>query len=79
MDGYLWQIGKTLLVAGGALVLTGLFLMLWQKLPMPGKLPGDLHLEGKRWAFYLPLTTCLLLSVLLTLLANVILRFFARR
>jgi len=64
------QIGKWLIVSG--LVLIGLgvlwqgasFLGLTQKL---GKLPGDLRWEGKNFSFYFPLSTSILLSVLLSL------------
>jgi hypothetical protein len=53
--------GLLLLVAGGTVVLLG-------KTGLPlGRLPGDIRYEGKHFSFYFPLATCLLLSVLISL------------
>jgi hypothetical protein len=42
------------------------------------KLPGDIVIRGKHSTIYIPLTTCLVVSVVLTLVLNVILRFFRK-
>jgi hypothetical protein len=60
------------------LIITGLILpfaggMLWLawRLGLPlGRLPGVLHFKGKRWAVVIPIVTCLLLSLLVTVLLN---------
>ncbi|MBI4160954.1 MAG: DUF2905 family protein [Acidobacteria bacterium] len=57
---FLLLFGVILLVLGGLLLLLG-------RVPGLGRLPGDLTLEGKQFRFYFPLTSCLLLSGLLTL------------
>jgi hypothetical protein len=57
-----------LIVAGLMLVVLGLLLIAGERLPIRlGHLPGDILIKGRHGTFYLPLTTCLLLSILLTL------------
>ena len=63
------QIGKWLLVAGLGLAAVGLALLLGGKIGL-GRLPGDLHWQGKSSSFYFPIVTCLLLSVVASLIAN---------
>ncbi len=43
-----------------------------------GKLPGDIVIRGKNSMIYIPLTTCLVVSVVLTLVVNVVLRLFRK-
>jgi len=43
-----------------------------------GKLPGDIVIRGKNSTIYIPLTTCLVVSVVLTLVVNVVLRLFRK-
>lgn len=62
------SIGKLLLVAGLVIAALGGILLLAGKLPFLGRLPGDLMIRGERWSLYAPLTTCLLISVVLSLL-----------
>jgi len=63
------ELGKTLLVVGGILALVGAFFYFGGKLPLHlGRLPGDIVREGEHSSFYFPLTTCILLSVGLSLL-----------
>jgi len=62
------DIGKALVVVGLALVVLGAAFWLGARTSWFGRLPGDIHLERDHYKLYLPLTTCLLISVLLTLL-----------
>lgn len=62
------DLGKTLVILGLALAVLGGILWLGGKLPWFGRLPGDIRVEREHFRFYLPLTTCLLISILLTLL-----------
>jgi len=62
------QLGKTLIFMGIILIVMGVLLLLMPHIPFLGRLPGDIHLKGKRWSFYFPIATCILLSLLLTLL-----------
>ncbi len=60
--------GRTLIVLGAALVVVGLLFTLGDKLPIRlGRLPGDIEIRGKNSVFYFPVVTCILLSVVLSL------------
>jgi hypothetical protein len=69
-------IGKLLILAGAFLVFLGLLLVFWQRIPFLGKLPGDIFVQGENFRFFFPLMTCLVISVLLTLLLNLIIHLF---
>ncbi len=58
---------RALLLAGLTLLLAGLLWPWLRQLPF-GRLPGDMHIERGTFQFFFPLTTCLVLSVLLSLL-----------
>lgn len=60
--------GKLLIFLGLTLAAAGLLLTFVGKIPLIGKLPGDLRIERENFTFYFPLGTCLLLSLLLSLL-----------
>ncbi len=61
------QLGKGLVVAGLGLALLGGLVWFSGKIPFLGRLPGDIRVEKPHFSFYFPLTTCLLLSGLLSL------------
>jgi hypothetical protein len=67
------QIGRGLLVFGALLLLFGAALIIAEKLGL-GRLPGDIVVERKGFRFYAPLATSILVSLVLTLLANLFLR-----
>lgn len=60
--------GKWLIVFGIVLIAVGLLFTLAGKVPWLGKLPGDIYYKGDHVTFYFPLATCVLLSVVLSLL-----------
>lgn len=63
------NLGRTLIWLGGLLVAAGAAVLLLEKLHIrPGRLPGDLVWRGKQTTIYFPIATCVLLSVILTLL-----------
>lgn len=66
------SLGKTLIVAGVVIIIIGLLLTFSGKIPFLGKLPGDFAFKGKNWAFYFPMATSLLLSILLSLILYLI-------
>ena len=72
-------LGKMLLLFGVAMILLGLVLLVAGhfsgKVPWLGRLPGDIYIERGSWTFYFPLATCLIVSVVLTLLFSL----FGRR
>jgi len=61
-------LGKALLFFGLILVVIGAIFLLWPKIPWIGKLPGDIFFKGEKVSFYFPITTCIIISILLTLL-----------
>jgi hypothetical protein len=68
------DVGKLLIIVGGFVVIVGLFLALGWRIPFLGKLPGDISVDRGNVHFYFPIVTCLLLSLVLTLLLNVFFR-----
>ena len=67
------SVGRMLLVFGGALMLMGVALLLLGRVPLIGRLPGDLRFHSGNLSCYLPLMTGLVLSIFATLLLNLIL------
>ncbi len=69
--------GKMLVFIGALLILTGIVLWLFgDKLHGLGRLPGDIRIERPNFQFYFPITTLLLVSLLLSLLLTVFARWF---
>jgi thiosulfate reductase cytochrome b subunit len=58
--------GKLIVLVGLILVVIGILLWLSPKIPWLGKLPGDFHYEGKGVKIYFPLATCLILSIVIS-------------
>ena len=66
-------LGRLLILAGVFIVILGVCVLLAQKLGLPlGRLPGDIAWKGKHTSVYFPLATCLLLSVILSLVLYVL-------
>jgi membrane protein implicated in regulation of membrane protease activity len=68
------DLGKLLIIVGGFIVIVGLFLALGLRIPFLGKLPGDISVDRGNVHFYFPIVTCLVLSLVLTLLLNAFFR-----
>lgn len=68
------EIGKMLVVLGVVIAVAGLLLWSGAGKNWIGRLPGDIHFSRGNFNFYFPIVTCLLISVLLTIL----LRFFRK-
>jgi len=60
--------GKTLIILGIILLGTGFAFIIMGKLPFLGRLPGDIFIQKKNFSFYFPITTCLLISIILSIL-----------
>jgi len=70
------NIGRTLIFAGALLIVIGLLFLAGDRLPIRlGRLPGDIVIRGRHGVFYFPITTCILLSAILSL----VLWLFRRR
>lgn len=61
-----------LVIMGLVIATIGAVWLLGPHIPWLGRLPGDIAVEGKRFRFYFPLTTCIILSILLTALLWVV-------
>lgn len=71
--------GRLLVLVGLLLMIVGGGILLLARIGWPlGRLPGDIHIEGKNFSFYFPLATSLLLSLVLTVLLNLIGRLWRR-
>jgi hypothetical protein len=69
--------GKYIIGFGAVVVLVGLLVYFFHdKLHWIGRLPGDIRIEKENFRFYFPLTTMILFSLLLTIVINIIRKFF---
>lgn len=60
-------IGKMLVMFGGIFLVVGLALILFDKIPYIGKLPGDISIKKDNFQFYFPLTTSIIISIVLSI------------
>jgi Protein of unknown function (DUF2905) len=67
------EIGRIILVIGIVLVIIGGLAVLGVRLPF-GRLPGDIAIEGEYGAIYIPLGSMIVISIILTVVFNVVLR-----
>lgn len=65
-------LGKSLVLFGIILALVGVVLMFSDKIPLLGKLPGDIHIKKENVEFYFPVMTSIVLSLLLSLILWII-------
>jgi hypothetical protein len=71
------NIGRYLIIGGVILILLGGGFYLAARLGLPlGRLPGDIRIEGPNGSFYFPVVTSIIVSLVLTVLLNIILRLF---
>ncbi len=61
-------LGKLLILLGVFIILIGLLLLVGEKIPWIGRLPGDIIIRKKNFTFYFPIVTSILISIILTLL-----------
>lgn len=73
------DLGKVLLLVGAVVVVLGTLLLVLGRVPFLGRLPGDIYVRRGGTSFYFPVVTCLVLSVILTVLVNLVLFFLRRR
>ena len=70
MDG----VGRLLIIGGVAMALVGVVLVVAPNIPFLGRLPGDIRIEGENAVVFIPLGTMLLVSIVLTIVLNLISR-----
>ncbi len=61
-------IGKMLVILGVVIVLVGIALIFANKIPFLGRLPGDIYVKKDGFSFYFPLTTSIIISIILSLI-----------
>ena len=72
------EIALLIILAGMTLVGLGIVILFFDKIPFLGQLPGDIKIEGRKTSFWFPVTTCILLSIVLTFVVNLILRLISK-
>jgi len=65
-------IGKFVIISGIVLVVVGLLILYGPRIPFVGKLPGDIDIRGEHSRFFFPITTCIVISLILTLILYLI-------
>lgn len=65
--GFMPELGRALIVLGVVLAILGVLLTFAGKIPWLGHLPGDIYIQRERYSFYFPLTTCVLISIVISL------------
>lgn len=68
------EFGRIFIILGSVILLLGILLVVFDRIPFVGKLPGDILVKRGNFTFYFPIATSILLSIVLTLLFNFFLR-----
>lgn len=68
------SLGKLVVIAGVILVIFGLVLVFYDRIPFLGKLPGDIIVKRRNFTLYFPIVTSILLSIIVTIILNLISR-----
>jgi hypothetical protein len=66
IDAYMDVLGRGLVIAGLVILVLGLALMFSDKVPLVGRLPGDITIRGDSWTVYAPIATSIVVSLVLT-------------
>jgi len=69
------MIGKSLIFFGILLVVIGILFVVGGKIPWLGRLPGDIVIKKENFSFFFPITTCILISIVV----SIILFLFTKR
>lgn len=71
------ETGKWIIAAGVLIVVAGVTIYFFHdKLNWIGRLPGDIRVEKENFRFYFPITTMIIFSILVTVIIQVVKRFF---
>ncbi|HLF86233.1 MAG TPA: DUF2905 domain-containing protein [Nitrospiria bacterium] len=61
------SISKIFIIFGLIMLAVGGIMLFSERIPWIGRLPGDIYIQRRNFTFYLPLTTCIIISILLSL------------
>jgi formate hydrogenlyase subunit 3/multisubunit Na+/H+ antiporter MnhD subunit len=64
----LGSLARILIFLGVLLIVIGGVILLANKIPGMGRLPGDIYIQKKNFSFYFPLTTCIVVSIILSII-----------
>jgi len=67
-------IARLLISIGVVILVIGVVMLLWPKLPMLGKLPGDITIQKDGFRLFVPIATSIVISLVLTVVVNVVFR-----
>jgi len=70
LDGDMQEFGKLLVGFGGLVLLLGLALWSGYGAGWVGRLPGDIRIEREHSAFYFPIVTCIIISIVVSLILS---------
>ncbi len=65
-------IGKLLMIFGAIMLIVGALIWLGGKIPGIGRLPGDIFIKRGNFSFYFPIVTCIIISIILSLIFNLL-------
>lgn len=66
---------KIIIILGVALAVIGVVLLFIEKIPFLGKLPGDIMIKKEHFTFYFPLTTGIIISIVISLVLYLVGKF----
>ena len=69
-------LGQVLILFGSLLLIIGILILSFKDNSFLGKLPGDIRIEKENFSLYIPITTMILISLILTILFNIIFKIF---
>lgn len=73
------ELAIPLIIFGAILTAAGIFLLFAGRLPFNlGRLPGDINIKGDKGSFHFPVATCIIVSIILTFIVNIILRLLKK-
>ena len=64
--------GKFLIITGIVIIIAGIILTFYGRIPFLGKLPGDISIKGKNYSVYIPIATSLLISLIISLIFYIV-------
>ncbi len=67
-------IARLLIAVGIVTLVIGLLLLLWPRIPMIGRLPGDITIQKDGFRLFVPIASSIIISIVLTVIVNVVLR-----
>ena len=71
------ELGKILIIIGIIIIIAGIILLFVKKLPFNlGKLPGDIYIKKENFTFYFPITTAIIISIILSIIFYIASKFF---